>query len=298
MINKNVIRKTLYIILKASSPLALTLPGGLVVPAGSFLGTIAYLILNKERKKAIDNLSTAFSKEMTILEIKRLCRESFQNLGINLIELLRFPKLNRENIDEFVTIIGRDRLDTALKNGKGAIMLTAHLGNWEMMAAYAALKGYPVNVVARNIYYEGYNEMLVRLRESKGVKVIYRDDVKLMFQSLKNNELLGILADQDTVKVDGLFVKFFDELAYTPTGPAALAMRTGALLIPCFIIRENGRHKIFVEEPLPVITTGDKDKDLLINTEMYSKAIERWVRKYPSQWVWMHQRWKTRPPSP
>lgn len=295
MINKNVIRKTLYIILKASSPLALILPGGWVVPAGSFLGTIAYLILNKERKKAIDNLSTAFSKEMTILEIKRLCRESFQNLGINLIELLRFPKLNRENIDEFVTIIGRDRLDTALKNEKGAIMLTAHLGNWEMMAAYAALKGYPVNVVARNIYYEGYNEMLVRLRESKGVKVIYRDDVKLMFQSLKNNELLGILADQDTVKVDGLFVKFFDELAYTPTGPAALAMRTGAPLIPCFIIRENGRHKIFVEEPLPVMTSGDKDKDLLINTEMYSKAIERWVRKYPSQWVWMHQRWKTRP---
>lgn len=295
MINKNVIRKTLYIILKASSPLALILPGGLVVPAGSFLGTIACLILNKERKKAIDNLSTAFSKEMTILEIKRLCRESFRNLGINLIELLRFPKLNRENIDEFVTIIGRDRLDTALKNGKGAIMLTAHLGNWEMMAAYAALKGYPVNVVARNIYYEGYNEMLVRLRESKGVKVIYRDDVKLMFQSLKNNELLGILADQDTVKVDGLFVKFFDELAYTPTGPAALAIRTGAPLIPCFIIRENGRHKIFVEEPLPVMTTGDKDKDLLINTEMYSKAIERWVRKYPSQWVWMHQRWKTRP---
>jgi KDO2-lipid IV(A) lauroyltransferase len=295
MINKNVIRKALYIILKATSPLALILPIGWVVPAGSFLGTIAYLILNKERKKAIENLSTAFSREMTILEIKRLCRESFQNLGINLIELLRFPKLNRENIDEFVTIIGRDRIDTALKNGKGAIMLTAHLGNWELMAAYVALKDYPTNVVARPIYYEGYNETLVRLRESKGIKVIYRDDVKLMLQSLKNNELLGILADQDTVKVDGLFVKFFDELAYTPTGPVALAMKTGAPLIPCFIIRENGRHKIFVEEPLPVMTTGDKDKDLLINTEMYSKTIERWVRKYPSQWVWMHQRWKTRP---
>ena len=295
MINKNVIRKTLYIILKATSPLALILPGGWVVPAGSFLGAIAYLILNKERKKAIENLSTAFSKEMTTHEIKRLCRESFQNLGINLIELLRFPKLNRENIDEFVTIIGRDRIDTALKNGKVAIMLTAHLGNWELMAAYVALKDYPTNVVARPIYYEGYNETLVRLRESKGIKVIYRDDVKLMLQSLKNNELLGILADQDTVKVDGLFVKFFDELAYTPTGPVALAMKTGAPLIPCFIIRENGRHKIFVEEPLPVMTTGDKDKDLLINTEMYSKTIERWVRKYPSQWVWMHQRWKTRP---
>ncbi len=295
MINKNVIRKALYIILKATLPLALLLPGGWVVPAGSFLGTIAYLILNKERKKAIENLSTAFSKEMTILEIKRLCRESFQNLGINLIELLRFPKLNRENIDEFVTIIGRDRIDTALKNGKGAIMLTAHLGNWELMAVYAALKDYPTNVVARPIYYEGYNKILVKLRESKGIKVIYRDDVKPMLQSLKNNELLGILSDQDTVKVDGLFVKFFDELAYTPTGPAALAMKTGAPLIPCFIIRENGRHKIFVEEPLPVMTTGDKDKDLLINTEMYSKAIEKWVRKYPSQWVWMHQRWKTRP---
>ena len=295
MINKNVIRKTLYIILKATLPLALLLPVGWVVPAGSFLGTIAYLILNKERKKAIENLSTAFSKEMTILEIKRLCRESFQNLGINLIELLRFPKLNRENIDEFVTMIGRDRIDTALKNGKGAIMLTAHLGNWELMAAYAALKDYPINVVARPIYYEGYNKILVKLRESKGIKVIYRDDVKPMLQSLKNNELLGILADQDTVKVDGLFVKFFDELAYTPTGPAALAMKTGAPLIPCFIIRENGRHKIFVEEPLPVMTTGDKDKDLLINTEMYGKVIEKWVRKYPSQWVWMHQRWKTRP---
>ena len=172
MINKNVIRKTLYIILKATLPLALILPGGWVVPAGSFLGTIAYLILNKERKKAIENLSTAFSKEMTILEIKRLCRESFKNLGINLIELLRFPKLNRDNIDEFVTIIGRDRIDTALKNGKGAIMLAAHLGNWELMAASAALKDYPINVVARPIYYEGYNKILVKLRESNGIKVI------------------------------------------------------------------------------------------------------------------------------
>ena len=295
MINKKARRKVLYIILKAMSSLVLFLPARWVLPTGSLLGGIAYLVLSRERKNAIENLNIAFSHEKSARDIKRVCRESFQNLGINLIELLRFPKLDRENIDKLVTIKGEDRIDTAIENGKGAIMLTAHLGNWELLAAYAALKGYPINVVARNIYYEGYNDMLVRLRESKGMKVIYREDVKRMFHSLKNNELLGILADQDTDKVDGVFVKFFNELAYTPTGPVALSIRSGAPLIPCFIIRGNGRHTIFVEEPLPILRTGDKDKDLLVNTERYTKVIEEWVRRYPSQWVWLHQRWKTKP---
>ena len=127
------------------------------------------------------------------------------------------------------------------------------------------------------------------------VKVIYRFSPREMLKCLKENGLLGILADQDTDKVDGVFADFFGMPAYTPTGPVTLALKTGASILPCFIVRENNHHTIYVEEPLALTVTGEREKDLKVNINLCNKIIESYIRKYPAQWVWMHQRWKQKP---
>ena len=262
---------------------------------GVVLGYLSYFFLPRERKRALQNLALALKNEKSADEMISIARALFCNLGRNLSELLRFPNLREQNIDSIVKIKGREKVDNALNRNKGVIILTAHLGNWELMAAYLSLKGYRGSVVARRIYYEGFDEVISKLRASASVKVIYRTSAREMLKCLHGNGLLGILSDQDTDKVDGVFVDFFGRPAYTPVGPVVLALKTGASIVPCFIVRENGRHTIHVEEPLELLVTGDREKDLYVNTGRCSKVIESYIRKYPSQWVWMHQRWKQKP---
>lgn len=262
---------------------------------GAGLGYLSYFFLPRERKRALQNLAFALRDEKNADEIIKIARALFCNLGRNLSELLRFPNLTERNIDKLVKIKGKERIDNALRRGKGAIILTAHLGNWELMAAYLSLKGYRGSVVARRIYYEGFDEIISRLRASASVSVIYRTSAREMLKCLHGNGLLGILSDQDTDKVDGVFVDFFGSPAYTPVGPVVLAMKTGAGIVPCFIVRENGSHTIYVEEPMELSVTGDREKDVHVNTARCNKVIESYIRKYPSQWVWMHQRWKQKP---
>jgi KDO2-lipid IV(A) lauroyltransferase len=115
-----------------------------------------------------------------------------------------------------------------------------------------------------------------------------------MLRILKNNELLGILPDQDTDKVDGIFVDFLGQQAYTPTGPVSLALATGASIVPCFIVRKKSKHYLYIEKPLELEVTGNKEADIRINTEKWSYIFEKYIREYPDQWVWMHKRWNTK----
>ena len=176
------------------------------------------------------------------------------------------------------------------------IIITGHLGNWELIPAYFVSVGLHGGVVARRVYYEKYERLLSRLRLSKGFRVFYRDESpRAILKTLKNNEVVGILADQDVRKLDGVFVEFFGRPAYTPTAPVLIAMKTGAPLIPARIVREGRKHRIVVDEPIPLRRSGDREADLVHNTQAWSRVIERYIREHPDQWVWMHRRWRTRP---
>ncbi len=271
------------------------IPLGIGLRIAKILGRIAFWALPRYRNITIENLRIAFGGEKSEAEIRTIARKVFENLGKNAVELVNFPKINKRNFRKFVRLKNRAALDRAFEKGKGVIIITAHFGNWELLAAGFRLEGYPGVTVGRKIYFDRYDRFLNDLRKTHDVQVIYRDESpRKMLKVLKDNRILGIVADQDMDAVEGVFVDFFGHPAYTPTGPAALAKASGASLVPAIIVRKNGRHVLMVEEAVELADTGDKEKDLVENTRRWSSVIESYIRRYPEQWVWMHRRWKTK----
>ena len=272
------------------------LPRQTALNIGVRLADLVFLLSRRERARALEHLSTAFRAEKSPAEILRLSRYCFRNLGKGLMEVLQFPRLTSENLGKLVVFQGKQNIDNALKKGKGVIILTAHFGNWELLGASLALLGYGVNFIVRPVRSPRLEMMVNRSRESMGIKCISRGtSIKEALKCLKRNEILGILSDIDT-SVDGVFVDFFGRPAFTPRGPASIALRTGAALIPAFIIRQkDDTHKIVIEKALELKTTGNQEEEVLINTARFTKIIESYIRKYPEQWIWIHQRWKTKP---
>ncbi|MEI6634534.1 MAG: lysophospholipid acyltransferase family protein [Chlamydiota bacterium] len=259
-------------------------------------GWCAYSLLRRERRKALDNLALAYGGEKSARERTRIARAVFANMGRTMAELALSPRLDAARLHELVSMEGKEIVDRERKKGKGIIIITGHLGNWEFIPAYFVSVGLRGGVVARRVYYEKYERLLSRLRLSKGFRVFYRDESpREILKALKNNEVVGILADQDVRKLDGVFVEFFGRPAYTPTAPVLIAMKTGAPLIPARIVREGRKHRIIIDEPIPMRVTGDREADIVHNTQAWSRCIERYIREHPDQWVWMHRRWRTRP---
>lgn len=292
-------RRYIYYLLKVLFAFISVIPLKLSVRLGEFFGRIAYSFAGKYKRIAISNLAFAFGKEKSPSEIREIAKKVFINFGGVAAEFASFPKINKSNIGDIVVSENIDRIDDALKGGKGAIILGSHFGNWELMACYGAVaRGYSLTVIGRRIYYEKYNELIVKLREDKGVKVLYRDDkaiFKKIVRLLNNNEVLGIVPDQDVDSVDGVFVDFFGRPAYTPTGPVVMAMFTGAPILPSFLIRGKRKHHLVIEKPIALEITGNKERDILVNTQAWSRVVESYIRRYPEQWAWIHRRWKTKP---
>lgn len=260
------------------------------------MGALVYLALPKYRKIAIANLTLVFGKEKSPSEIATIARKVFENIGKNAFEMINFPKLNAGNISGKVDFKNRDIVDRAFAAGKGVLILTAHFGNWELLATGLRLYNYPGITIGRRIYFDKYDKWLNQLRKIHDVDVAYRDESPMkILRALKKNMIVGIVADQDVDSVDGVFVDFFGNSAYTPIGPVALAKATGAKLVPTFIIRSGDHHTITFEEPVELVNTGDDKKDLIENTQKWSRVFEKYIKLYPEQWVWMHRRWKTRP---
>ena len=260
----------------------------------SALGTLAFYVLPRYRNLTIDNLRSAFGAERSEAEINDIAKRVFRNLAKNAVELVNLPKFNKPRMDRFVRFANRERLDGAYAKGKGVIVLTAHFGSWELMAAALRENNCPGVTIGRRIYFKRYDDFLNKLRKSHDVEVIYRDDSpRKMLRTLKRNWIVGIVADQDVDSVDGVFVNFFGRAAYTPAGPVLLARASGAALLPVFIIREGNRHTIAIEKEVELADTGNKEADLISNTQKWSDVVESYVRQYPDQWVWMHRRWKT-----
>lgn len=267
------------------------LPYRLSLWLGRILGLAACHIAKNYRIRVEKNLKQAFPG-YSFDEIRRVRDGCYKNIGMNLVEfgLLNFrsKKFWLGKID----FTGRELLEKYLNNKQGVILLGAHIGNWELMGAYLAMLGYPVNVVAREIYDKRLNWLLVSIRLRRRVNMIYREgrsNTKKMVAAIKRGEILGILIDQDT-KVGGRFVDFFGRPAYTPTAISQFARIKGSVVMPGFIYRKKGfRHQVVVTEP----RAGGIDEEK--ETREYTKIIEDLIREHPSQWVWMHPRWKRKP---
>jgi len=294
--DKIIKRKAAWLALKGCVSLSKTLPLSWNYSIGNALGSLAYLIIGRHRKIAIDSLSTAFP-QMPLKEKKKIARFYFAFMAQSTFELLSFVKNPRYLKD--IRIEGKENLEKALEKKKGVLLLTAHIGNFPLMLFKLAKEGYPINIVARPMRDKDTDSYVNDLRTEGGVKTIFsyprKACISSILNALRNNEAVVIQMDQN-FGTGGVWVKFFGKLAATAVGPVTLALRTKAAVVPVYMVREGrGKHqlKIFPEEEL--IIKKDKDETILLNVIKITRIIEKWIRKFPFQWAWVHRRWKSRP---
>lgn len=269
------------------------LPRRVALFIGGKLGLISFWILSRERKRALANLDLAFGETKSKRKKREIVLQLFKNLGKNAAEIIKFSARRSNGIEKIIQIQGEEKIQSVLEGGRGGLFLTAHFGNWELLAGYFAHKGYPVNVLVQKLYYDKIDGLLNRLRAKMKVKVISRgDSLREVVRCLKNNEFVGVLSDQNTGK-KGVWVDFLGRKAFTPTGIVSIARKTGAAILPGFIRwQEDNRHLIVVEDSINLSFSDDKEADLLRNTAECNKIIEKYIKEYPAEWVWFHQRWK------
>lgn len=286
-------RTALVLLVKIILFAARMVPYRAATAIGGLIGSIGYLLLPKERGRALDNLRAVFPGRDQHW-INDAGRRTFRHLGRSLMETLA---MTRDRLGREVVIDGMDRLKTALAQGKGVVYVTGHIGNWELMAA-AVAQTCTVSVVAAPLKPEPLNDMIVGLRERLGVRTIVRSRpgaAKELIRVFRENRILGILIDQDT-DVEGAFVPFMGREAWTPTAAAEMAARFGAPVVYGFIRRgPDGRHRVTIVGPLDLMRSGHPDRDIITNTAMLTKCIETTILQEPEQWVWMHRRWRRRP---
>ncbi|MFQ5579011.1 MAG: lysophospholipid acyltransferase family protein [Nitrospiria bacterium] len=298
-VSKKLTRSIIFLALMTVSGTTKYLPWRLGVRFGGMLGEIAFYLLRRERGRSLEGLRLAFGQDKSEKELNKIARRNFQNLGKGLIEILNFRYLTPRRIKSLITIEGEEYLKAAEANGKGTVLITGHIGNWELMAAALSLKSYRLNVIAAPLYDPRIDALIIRLRSRFNIETISRgspSSSKKILNVLKKKEILGLLIDQDT-QVNGVFVNFFNQKAYTPAGAAQLALKSNAATITCFVTRlPDDRHKITINKPITLVRSDDNKKDIEVNTAIFTAKIEEHIKLYPEQWVWMHRRWKTQPP--
>lgn len=272
------------------------LPYRVAVWGGALLGRLFYVIDRRHRSVTLENLKAAFGKEKSERERKRIAVGAFENIGRSVVEFAWIQGRPPSELVDRTTFEGLEHYEAAMRAKKGAVILTAHFGNWEWMGTAISLLGKRMNVVARPLDNPDLNVMINAWRERYGNRVLNkRTSAAELLKLLRAGELVGILLDQNTAAGEAVFVDYFGHPAATHKGLAVLALRTGAALLPTFIIREGGRHRVIIEKRLEIVRTGDLERDLREATALFTRTIESAVRRYPDHWLWVHRRWKTKP---
>ncbi|HWS52674.1 MAG TPA: lysophospholipid acyltransferase family protein [Pyrinomonadaceae bacterium] len=276
------------------------LPRSAAVAAGRGMGRAAYALAGGLRRTGLRNLELAFP-ELSGAERERLLRASFRSLGRQLGEVSQFPRATPERLREAVEYDAEDvkLLDVARERGRGVIFLTGHLGAWELLCFAHSVFYEPLSFLVRPIDNPLVEELVESLRTRFGNEPIDKKSAaRRAMKLLRDGGTLGVLADLNSQEREGVFVPFFGHLACTTAGVATLALRTDATVIPCFAPWDEARGKfVFRGGPvLELVRTGDHARDVEVNTARFTAAIESYIRRFPDQWLWIHKRWKTRPP--
>jgi Kdo2-lipid IVA lauroyltransferase/acyltransferase len=275
------------------------LPRPAALALGITLGRIGYWLPGNFRRTGERNLALAFP-EQNDAERHRLLRGCFENLGRLLGEFSQLPKATPENLRILIEYdqVGLAHLREAEKNRRGVIFLTGHVGSWELLSfGWSALE-YPISFLVRPIDNPRIEEMIERIRTRFGNRAIDKKSAaRQALRVLREGGTLGILSDLNSQPHEGVFVPFFGRLACTTASIATLALKTDAVVIPtCAVWDKKRKHYFFHgDAPVELVRTGDHHKDVELNTARFAAAMERMVRLYPDQWLWIHKRWKTRP---
>lgn len=273
------------------------LPRPLARGAAIALGRAVYLLHIHLRRVGMRNLELAFPA-MSRAERARILRGVFTSLGRQLAEVCLFPRYSRANVENTVAYDGFDNFAEAFKRGKGVLFLTAHIGAWELSAFAHSLHGHPLHIVMRPLDNLPLDRLVRHYRTMHGNTTVDKDDfVRGLISAMKKGEVVGLLMDTNMTPPQGVFVDFFGIPACTASGLARIALHTDAAVVPGFTIWDStlGKYRLRFDPAVQLVRTGDDEKDIVANTQLFTRIIENYVRKYPDQWLWVHRRWKTRP---
>jgi len=273
------------------------LPRSAARAAGALIARIAWLAVPRLREVGLRNLSLALP-DVPATERERLLRLEYRNLGWQLAEFAKMSGYTSESASRFIRYEGLDNFLAARDRGNGVLVLTGHLGAWELSSYYHSLAGYPMGMVIRRLDNPLVDRMVNAIRCRHGNRVLHKDDfARGLIGAMRSGETVGILMDTNMTPPQGVFVPFFGVPACTASGLARVALKTGAAVVPGFLLWEESEQK-YVLHFLPevaLVSTGDSEADAIENTARLTAVLEEVIRRHPDQWLWMHRRWKTRP---
>ena len=282
-----------YYAVKFLSCLICLLPHGAAMMLGQGLARLAWIFVPKKRK-TLAREQVMRCLPVSAAEAERIARASSLRFGPMLMEVLRFPVM-KGRMDDYVTITGAiAEVRAAVAAGRGAIFATSHSGNWELMGGAFACAGLPIVGVAKRQSAAGMDRFINEYRALVGMHITYQTGVREMFRMIDAGWIIGLISDQDPSLRDGIIIDFFGQPTNAFTGAAAIARRCGVPIFPVFIHREESGHHILTVEPgIMVEKTDDRTEDVRRVTQTINTRIEQWIRKYPEEWFWLHDRWKS-----
>ncbi|MBT1688738.1 lysophospholipid acyltransferase family protein [Dawidia soli] len=263
-----------------------------------FLGRLAYPFAGQTRTRTLRHLTLAYGKEKSAAEIRALSRRTFEYLGKNAGEMLRATASlhTAADLDKFLVVHGYENFERAQAKGKGVIFLTCHMGAFDLQVTVMALRGLNPNIIGTPLKDPRLNDLLWDYRNKHGAIAIERGrETFRMIKVLKSGGSVALLIDQDT-RVKSRFVNFFGMPAATPVGATVMALKTGASIVPTYIyLGTDWKQHMHILPEISLNVSGNDEADMVYNTQILTNFIEQQVRSHPEQWVWMHERWKTKP---
>ncbi|MBN1627175.1 MAG: lysophospholipid acyltransferase family protein [Deltaproteobacteria bacterium] len=289
-----------YWIIRTIFQIMACIPLGLGRFLGKTLGIFISLLPFKRLKVSLDNIQNTLGGSLTGPEASRLNRRVYMHFGQALFELSRIFRMNNKNLDKYIVLEGEDNLTKALAKGKGVFLLSAHIGNWEMITAAVSIRYGRLSAIASTQHSPAVDRLIKTIRTRFGMEVIpKKQGLKMMISAVKRNRIVGILLDLNSKWDQGVFVDFLGRPACTNKSLAVMVLKMDTPVIPAFSIREkDGLYHIYLGEEIKPIRTGDRTMDIEENTALFTRIIEAQVRKNPDQWLWVHRRWKTLPYCP
>ncbi len=290
-------RKLEFLAVLALTRLVGLLPRPAARLAGQAIGALAFFLLPRLRRVGYRNLSIAFPALSRRQHIAIL-RTEYRSLGWLLAEFCQMRKYTPENTRSFIAYDGLDRYLAARDRQKGVLILTGHLGAWELSSFYHSLMGYPMSLVIRRLDNPLVDRLVNQIRCLHGNRVVHKDDfARGLLSAMRQGETVGILMDTNMTPPQGVFVDFFDIPACSASGMARVALKTGAAVLPGFLLWQDSTQAYVLHfgQQLELVRTGNHEADIQANTALFTQVLEGYIRQYPSQWLWLHRRWKTRP---
>ncbi len=282
-----------YVAVRLTLFLVNLVPYRLALLIGDAIGILAFSVVRIRRDVTLTNLKRSFGNLYSDSDYRKIGSRAYRNIAKGMIEYGLFPSLKRKKLDQFLSIDGIENLQKIKDNCKGAVLITGHFGSWELMGAYIAQSGWPIDYLVGEQHNLKVNKIMNDHRSMFGIGLIEMGvAARGVFKAVRAGRMVAMLSDQDA-GTDGVVVNFLGRPASTPKGPAAFSIKTGAPLVTGVIVRDGLRQKIIVKPPLDIKLTGDKEEDIRLVTQAYTDILAKFITEYPDHWFWPHRRWKS-----